>query len=70
MRIVPQQATVFKGISFELGGFIVLGLILVLALHFSPLSQGLQLFLLLTYGITASLWLIGRIQYFLKKKVN
>ncbi len=70
MRIVPQQTPVFKGIRFELGGFIVLGLLLVLGLHLSSLTQDLQLILLLTYGITASLWLIGRVQYFLKKKVE
>jgi hypothetical protein len=70
MRIVPQQAPAFKGISFELGGFIVLGLILVLGLHFSPLAQSLQFILLLTYGVTASLWLMGRLQYFFKKKVK
>jgi len=45
-------------------------LMLVLGLHFSPLAQCLQMILLLIYGVTASLWLIGRVQYFLKKKVK
>lgn len=68
MRIVTQQAPAFKGIRFELGGFIVFGLLLLLGLQLSQLANSLQCLLLLIYGLTASLWLVGRAQYYLKQK--
>ncbi len=67
MRIVPHQPSPFKGVSFEIGGFLALGLALVLGLHLSGLPVLLQLLLLVIYGTTALGWLVGRIKYVLKK---
>lgn len=60
MRILPQ-------ISFELGAFVLVGVLVALAMHLSPLPASVQFMLLLVYGVTAALWVVGRAQYFLKR---
>lgn len=60
MRILPH-------ISFELGGLALLGVFIALLMHFTPLPDSLQAVLSLIYGVTAALWIVGRVTYFIKR---